>query len=76
MTHIAPGNLMIDISDHFANFIILLSDIRFKETDRPMVRMYKNTSQKLFGDVNKKNVNDAVVTFSQKITVAYDKFFH
>ena len=47
---------MTDMSDHFANFIILHSNIKSKETDRPMVRIYseqnKNTFQKLLGDVN------------------------
>ena len=63
---------MTDMSDHFANFIILHSDVKSKETDRPMVRIYseqnKNTFQKLLGDVNwdiepeHKNVNEAMTT--------------
>ena len=75
-TQIASGNLMTDMSDHFANFIILHSNIESKETDRPMVRIYneqnKNTFQKLLGDVNwdieleHKNVNEAIMTFNQK----------
>ena len=50
-----------------------------------MVRIYskqnKNTFQKLLGDVNwdteleHKNVNEAMMTFNQKITVAYNKSF-
>ena len=82
---IASGNLMTDIGDHFANFIILHSNIKSKETDRPMVRIYseqsKNTFQKLLGDVNwdteleQKNVNEAMMTFNRKITVAYNKSF-
>ena len=47
---------MTDMSDHFANFIILHSNIKFKEKGRPMVRIYseqnKNTFQKMLGDVN------------------------
>ena len=47
---------MTDMSDHFPNSIILHSDIKSKETDRPMVSIYseqnKNTFQKLLGDVN------------------------
>ena len=76
---------MTDMSDHFANFISLHSNIKSKVTDRPMVRIYseqnKNTFQKLLGDVNwdieleHKNVNEAMMTFNQKITVAYNKSF-
>ena len=84
-TQIASGNLMTDMSDYFANFIILHSNTKSKETDRVMVRIYieqnKNTFQKLLGDVNwdieleQKNINEAVMTFNQKITVAYYKSF-
>ena len=84
-TQIASGNLMTNMSDHFANFIILHSNIKSKETDRLMVRIYseqnKNTFQKLLGDVNwdieleHENVNEAMMTFNQKITVAYNKSF-
>ena len=53
---IASGNLMTDMSYHFANFIILHSSIKSKETDRPMVRIYReqnqNNFQKLLGEVN------------------------
>ena len=76
---------MTDMSDHFANCIILHSHVKSKETDRPTVRTYseqnKNTFQKLLGDVNwdieleHKNVNEAMMTFNQKITVAYNKSF-
>ena len=71
---------MTDMSDHFANFIILHSNIKSKETDRPMVRIYseqnKNTFQNLLGDVNwdieleHKSVNKAMMSFNQKIAVA------
>ena len=67
---------MIDMSDHFANFVILHSNVKSKEIDRPMVRIYseqnKNTFQKLLGDVNwdielkHKNVNEAMMTFNHK----------
>ena len=68
---------MTDISDHFANFIILHSNIKSKKPDRPMVRIYneqnKNTFQKLLGDVNldieleHKTVNQVMMTFNQKL---------
>ena len=84
-TQIASGNLMIHLSDHFANFIILHCNIKSKETYRPMVRIYseqnKNTFQKLLADVNwdieleHKIVNEAMMTFNQKITIAYNKSF-
>ena len=44
-TQIASGNLMTDMSDHFANFIILHSNIKSKETDRPMVRIYREQAK-------------------------------
>ena len=82
---IASGNLMTDMSDHFANFIILYSNCKSKETDRPMVRIYseqnKNTFKKLLSDLNwdaelkHKNVNEAILAFNQKITIAYNKSF-
>ena len=47
---------MTDMSDHFANFIILHSNIKSKETDRPMIRIYseqnKHTFLNLLGEVN------------------------
>ena len=68
---------MDDMSDHLANFIILHSIIKSKETDRPMVRIYseqnKHTFQKLLGDVNldmelrHKNINEAMLSFNQKL---------
>ena len=74
---------MTDMSDHFANFMILHSNC--KETDRPMVRIYseqnRNTFKEFLSDVNwdaelkHKNVNEAILTFNQKITIAYNKSF-
>ena len=32
-TQIASGNLMTDMSDHFANFVIIHSNVKSKETD-------------------------------------------
>ena len=76
---------MTDMSDHFANFIILHSNIKSKKADRPMVRIYseqnKNTFQKLLGEANRdmelrhKNINEAMLSFSQKITAASNKSF-
>ena len=70
---IASGNLMTDMSDHFANFIILHSNIKSKETDRPMIRIYsernKHTFLNLLGEVNwdmelrHKNINEAIAVF-------------
>ena len=45
---IASGNLMTDMSDHFANFIILHSNCKSKETDRPMVRIYSEQNKNIF----------------------------
>ena len=82
---IASGNLMTDMSDHFANFIILHSNIKSKETDRPMIRIYseqnKHTFKNLLGEVNwdmelrHKNINEAMLSFNRKITATYNKSF-
>ena len=71
---IASGNLMTDMSDHFANFTTLHSNIKSKETDRPVVRIYieqnKHTFKKLLGEVNwdmelrHKNIKEAMLFFN------------
>ena len=73
------------MSDHFANFIILHSDVKSKVTDRPKVRIFseinKNTFRRLIGEINweseliNKNVNEAMFVFNQKLSVAYNKSF-
>ena len=45
---IASGNLMTDMSDHFADFIILHSNIKSRETDRPMIRIYSEQNKHTF----------------------------
>ena len=75
---------MTDMSDHFANFIILHSNIKSKETDRPMIRIYseqnKHTFLNLLREVNwdmelrHKNINEAMLSFNRKITAAYKSF--
>ena len=80
---IALGNLMTNMSDHFTNFIILHSNCKSKETDRPMVIIYseQNKTKKLLSDINwdaelkQRNVNEAMLAFNQKITIAYNKSF-
>ena len=83
--HVSSGNLMTDMSDHFANFIILHSDVKSKVTDRPKVRIFsefnKNIFKRLIGEINweseliNKNVNEAMFVFNQKLSVAYNKSF-
>ena len=83
--HVSSGNLMTDMSDHFANFIILHSDVKSKVTDRPKVRIFseinKNTFRRLIGEINweseliNKNVNEAMFVFNQTLSVAYNKSF-
>ena len=45
---VSPGNLMTDMSDHFANFLILHSSAKSKAANRPKVR--------IFSDRNKNNL--------------------
>ena len=83
--HVSSGNLMTDMSDHFANFVILHSDVKSKVTGRPKVRIFseinKNTFRRLFGEINweseliNKNMNEAMFVFNQKLSVAYNKSF-
>ena len=56
---ILSGNLMTDMSDHFANFIILHSKNKNKAVDRPMVKIFsdknKATFQNLLSKINWEN---------------------
>ena len=71
---------MTDMSDHFANFTILHSDVKSKVTDRPKVRIFsennKNNFRRLIGEINweseliNKNMNEAMFVFNQKLSVA------
>ena len=84
-TNVGSGNLLTDISDHFANFLILHSNIQSKENERPMVRIFsekaKNAYQNLLSEISwdeelsNKNVNEAMQVFSKKLQIAYNKSF-
>ena len=45
---VSSGNLMTDMSDHFANFLILHSSAKSKLADRPEVRILSNKNKKNF----------------------------
>ena len=76
---------MTDMSDHFANFIILHSKNKNVAVDRPMVRIFsdknKTTFQNLLSTINwenemsDRNANEAMTIFNQKLTIAYNKLF-
>ena len=82
---ILSGNLMTDMSDHFANSIILHSKNKNKAVDRPMVRIFsdknKATFQNLLSKINwenelsDKNAKEAMNIFNKKFTIAYNKPF-
>ena len=82
---ILSGNLMMDMSDHFANFIILHSKNKNIAIDRPMVRIFSDTNKTTFQNLlstikwtNKmsdRNANEAMIIFNQKLTIAYNKSF-
>ena len=75
-TNVASGNLLTDMSDHFANFLILHSNIQSKKNERPIVRIFsekaKNAYQNLLSEISwdeelsNKNVNEAMQVFSKK----------
>ena len=44
--NVASGNLFTDMSDHFANFLILHSNTQSNENERPMVRIVSEKSKK------------------------------
>ena len=77
--HVSSGNLITELSDHFANFIILHSDAKSKVTDRHKVRIFseinKNILRRLIGEESElinKNVNEVMFVFNQKPFVAYN----
>ena len=73
-TNAASGNLFTDMSDHFADFLILHSNTQSKENERPMVRIFsekvKNAYQNLPSEISwdeelsSKNVNEAMQVLS------------
>ena len=67
---------MTDMSDHFANLIILHSSKKSKLTDKPKVRIFnennKDNFKHLISSINweeelkSKNVNEAMLIFNKK----------
>ena len=49
-TNVASGNLT-DMSDHFANFLILHSNTESKENERPMVRIFSEKAKKILIEI-------------------------
>ena len=84
-TQVASGNLLTDMSDHFANFIILHSSKKSELTERPRVRIFtennKNNFKNLIISINweeelkSKSVNEAMLIFNKKISISYNKSF-
>ena len=82
---VSSGNLMTDMSDHFANFLILHSSTKSKLADRPKMRIFsnknKNNFKRLIGEIKwekeliDKNTNEAMLIFNQKLRSAYNKSF-
>ena len=52
---VSSGNLLTDMSDHFANYLILHSSAKSKLADRPKVRIFsnknKNNLKRLIGEI-------------------------
>ena len=82
---VSSGNLMTDMSDHFANFLILHSSTKSKAADRPKVRIFsdrnKNNFKRLIGEIKweteliNKNTNEAMLVFNKQVCIAYNKCF-
>ena len=75
------GNLFTDITDNFANFLILGSS-RIKNTNcRPMVRIFSDKNKQNFKnklnqyDLQTKNATDSLATFYQKLAECYNSSF-
>ena len=82
---VSSGNLITDMSDHFANFLILRSSAKSKLTNRPKVRIFSNKSNKnnfkrLIGEIKwekeliDKNTIVAVLIFNKKLCSAFSFF--
>ena len=77
------GNLFADISDHFANFVILDSKTRKENRNqRPNVRIFSEKNKKILKraqeidweiNLGNKSANDAMNCFYQKFEMAYYK---
>ena len=77
------GNLFADISDHFANFIILDSETRKENRNqRPNVRIFSEKNKKILKraqeidweiNLGNKSANDAMNCFYKKFEMAYYK---
>ena len=76
---------MTDMSDHFANFLILHSNTKSKAADRSKVRIFndrnKNNFKRLIGEIKweteliNKNSNEAMLVFNKQVCIAYKKSF-
>ena len=74
---------MTDMSNHFANFIILHSSEKSKLTERLRVRIFsennKNNLKNLISSINweeklkSKSMNEAMLIFNKKISIPYNK---
>ena len=83
---VSSSNLMTDMSDHFANFLILHSSAKSKLADRPNVRIFsnknKNNFKRLTGEIKwekeliDKNTNEAMIIFNHKLCRAWSLFCH
>ena len=79
------GNLFTDISDHFANFLLLDSNKKFYPKERPNVRIFGDENKEKFRSIlsemnweyelENKNVNDSMNIFYHTIVNAYNKLF-
>ena len=79
------GNLFTDITDHFANFLILESKKKSLKKDRPNIRIFsdknKDKFKMLLTNVNWEqelkgvSVDEAMNLYYQKLHIAYNKSF-
>ena len=77
------GNLFVDITDHFANFLII-GPKKIKQ-NRPYVRIFSDKNKEKFKnslsiikwneELQNKNTNQAMSLFYEQLTQAYNKSF-
>ena len=81
-----PGNLLTDMSDHFANLFVLYSNKKNDNKEkRPMVRLFseknKQKCQNILKQINwkkelsGKKTNEAMQIFYKELSIAYNKAF-
>ena len=79
------GNLLTDMSNHFANFFVLYSNKRNKKENKPMARLFSEKNEQNFQNIFKqinwkkelsgKTTDEAMQIVYKELSIAYNKAF-